>query len=71
MLVAEKNQKGAFISRVEDGSPAAAGGLRSGDRLIEVNGVNVEEETHPGITSRILAVPGCLELLVVDDVSDR
>ena len=45
-LHGEKGRRGQFIRRVEPGSPAEAAALRAGDRLVEVNGVNVEGETH-------------------------
>ncbi|KAF6127275.1 SLC9A3 regulator 2 [Phyllostomus discolor] len=45
-LHGEKGRRGQFIRRVEPGSPAEAAELRAGDRLVEVNGVNVEGETH-------------------------
>ena len=41
-LHGEKGRRGQFIRRVEPGSPAEAAALRAGDRLVEVNGVNVE-----------------------------
>jgi len=36
-LTAERNRQGLYIGNVEDASPAKAGGLQSGDRIIEVN----------------------------------
>lgn len=45
-LHGEKGKSGQFIRKVEPGSPAEAAGLRAGDRLVAVNGVNVEKETH-------------------------
>lgn len=45
-LHGEKGKSGQFIRKVEAGSPAEAAGLRAGDRLVAVNGVNVERETH-------------------------
>lgn len=45
-LHGEKGKSGQFIRKVEPGSPAEAAGLRAGDRLVAVNGVNVERETH-------------------------
>lgn len=45
-LHGEKGKSGQFIRKVETGSPAEASGLRAGDRLVAVNGVNVEKETH-------------------------
>ncbi|OXB81876.1 UNVERIFIED_CONTAM: hypothetical protein H355_015073 [Colinus virginianus] len=45
-LHGEKGKSGQFIRKVEPGSPAEAAGLRAGDRVVEVNGINVEQETH-------------------------
>lgn len=45
-LHGEKGKSGQFIRKVEPGSPAEAAGLRPGDRVVAVNGVNVEKETH-------------------------
>lgn len=45
-LHGEKGKSGQFIRKVEPGSPAEASGLRAGDRVVAVNGVNVEKETH-------------------------
>lgn len=45
-LHGEKGKTGQFIRKVEPGSPAEVSGLRAGDRVVEVNGVNVEKETH-------------------------
>ena len=36
MLMAESERQGLYIGNVEDSSPAKAGGLKSGDRIIEV-----------------------------------
>lgn len=45
-LHGEKGKSGQFIRKVEPGSPAEASGLRAGDRVVAVNGANVEKETH-------------------------
>lgn len=45
-LHGEKGKSGQFIRKVETDSPAEASGLRAGDRVVAVNGVNVEKETH-------------------------
>lgn len=68
-LQAEKGKPGQFIGKVEAGSPAEVSGLRLGDRLLEVNGVNVTGETHGQVVQRIKAVPGETRLLVVDEDS--
>ncbi|XP_075880188.1 Na(+)/H(+) exchange regulatory cofactor NHE-RF2 isoform X1 [Nelusetta ayraudi] len=65
-LHGEKGKSGQFIRKVEAGSPAEAAGLRAGDRLVAVNGVNVERETHHQVVQRIKAVENRTRLLVVD-----
>ncbi len=39
-------KKGHFIGKVDPNTPASAAGLKVGDRIIEVNGHNVVNETH-------------------------
>lgn len=51
-LHGEKGKSGQFIRKVEPGSPAEAAGLRAGDRVVEVNGLNVEQETHHQVRAR-------------------
>ncbi|XP_042778381.1 Na(+)/H(+) exchange regulatory cofactor NHE-RF2 isoform X5 [Panthera leo] len=70
-LHGEKGRRGQFIRRVEPGSPAEAAALRAGDRLVEVNGVNVEGETHHQVVQRIKAVETQTRLLVVDKETDE
>lgn len=53
-LHGEKGKSGQFIRKVEPGSPAEAAGLRAGDRLVAVNGVNVERETHHQVGIRFM-----------------
>ncbi|XP_005734595.1 Na(+)/H(+) exchange regulatory cofactor NHE-RF2 isoform X2 [Pundamilia nyererei] len=65
-LHGEKGKSGQFIRKVEAGSPAEASGLRAGDRLVAVNGVNVEKETHHQVVQRIKAMENKTRLLVVD-----
>ena len=45
-LHAEKARPGQFIGKVDPGSPAEAAGMREGDRIVEVNGVNISHENH-------------------------
>uniref|UniRef100_A0A671PTW8 PDZ domain-containing protein n=1 Tax=Sinocyclocheilus anshuiensis TaxID=1608454 RepID=A0A671PTW8_9TELE len=49
-LHGERNRGAQYIRRIEPGSPADLSGLRSGDRVVEVNGENVEGETHQQVT---------------------
>lgn len=72
-LHGEKGKIGQFIRLVEEGSPAECSGLRAGDRLVEVNGENVESESHQQVVGRIREVqpPGRVRLLVVDRETDQ
>ncbi|XP_029945884.1 Na(+)/H(+) exchange regulatory cofactor NHE-RF2 [Salarias fasciatus] len=65
-LHGEKGKSGQFIRKVETDSPAEASGLRAGDRVVAVNGVNVERETHHQVVQRIKALENETRLLVVD-----
>ncbi|XP_028267669.1 Na(+)/H(+) exchange regulatory cofactor NHE-RF2 [Parambassis ranga] len=65
-LHGEKGKSGQFIRKVEPGSSAEASGLRAGDRVVAVNGVNVEKETHHQVVQRIKEVDHETRLLVVD-----
>lgn len=65
-LHGEKNKAGQIIRLVEPGSPAELSGLRAGDKLAFVSGESVEGESHQQVVSRIRAVTGKLELIVVD-----
>ncbi|XP_028561537.2 Na(+)/H(+) exchange regulatory cofactor NHE-RF2 isoform X1 [Podarcis muralis] len=70
-LHGEKGKSGQFIRKVEPDSPAEAAGLRAGDRVVEVNGLNVEKETHHQVVQRIKAVEAETRLLVVDKETDE
>lgn len=70
-LHGEKGKVGQFIRLVEPGSPAEKSGLLAGDRLVEVNGENVEKETHQQVVSRIRAALNSVRLLVVDPATDE
>uniref|UniRef100_G1SFP2 Na(+)/H(+) exchange regulatory cofactor NHE-RF n=1 Tax=Oryctolagus cuniculus TaxID=9986 RepID=G1SFP2_RABIT len=69
-LHGEKGKVGQYIRLVEPGSPAEKAGLLAGDRLVEVNGENVEKETHQQV-SRIRAALNAVRLLVVDLDTDE
>lgn len=69
-LHGERNRGGQFIRKVEPGSSADMAGLRPGDRVVEVNGENVENETHHQVVNRIREVPHRTRLLVVDRDTD-
>lgn len=70
-LHGEKGKTGQFIRLVEPDSPAETSGLRAGDRLVFVNGEDVENESHQQVVSRIRATMGQLELVVVDPDTEQ
>ena len=70
-LHAEKGKPGQYIGKVDAGSPAEAAGLKEGDRIVEVNGVNIANENHKQVVQRIKAVPNETKLLVVDSEADK
>lgn len=70
-LHGEKGKTGQFIRLVEPDSPAESSGLRAGDRLVFVNGEEVESESHQQVVSRIRSTVGPLELIVVDPETEQ
>ena len=52
------------IAIVDEGSPAEIAGLQVGDKIIEVNGVDVTNESHAQVVTRIKAIPLETKLLV-------
>ncbi|KAM4603295.1 Na(+)/H(+) exchange regulatory cofactor NHE-RF2 [Polymixia lowei] len=70
-LHGERNKGGQFIRKVEPGSSADLSGLRPGDRVVEVNGENVESETHHQVVNLIRTVEHRTRLLVVDRDTDE
>uniref|UniRef100_A0A8B9E7F8 SLC9A3 regulator 2 n=1 Tax=Anser cygnoides TaxID=8845 RepID=A0A8B9E7F8_ANSCY len=69
-LHSEKSRPGQFIRSVDPDSPASRAGLRPQDRLVEVNGINVEGLRHSEVVSHIKARESEARLLVVDPETD-
>ena len=55
-LMANKKKIGHFIGKVDGDSPAEAAQLRLGDRIVQVNGVNIANENHKQV-SRLTCWP--------------
>ena len=70
-LHAEKGKAGHFIGGVEEGSPSEAAHMKTGDKIIEVNGENVQEATHQVTVEKIKTNPNQVTMLVVDSDADR
>ena len=69
-LHGERGVVGQYISAVDNGGPAQKAGLCVGDRVIEVNGINVEAATHSQVVAKIKEGADETVLLVVDKVTD-
>jgi len=70
-LHAEKTKSGQYIGKVDEDSPAEAAGLCEGDRIIEVNDVNVSNENHRQVVERIKSISNETKLLVITDEGDN
>ncbi|TSK18059.1 Na(+)/H(+) exchange regulatory cofactor NHE-RF2 [Bagarius yarrelli] len=70
-LHGERGTGAQFIRRIEAGSPAELAGLRSGDRVVEVNGENVENDSHHQVVQKIMEMENRTRLLVVDRETDE
>lgn len=70
-LLFNKKSLSKIVTVVEAGSPSEAAGLKKDDRLVAVNGQNVEFKQHADVVSLMNTNPKEVELLVVDpDASD-
>jgi len=69
-LHAERAKPAQYIGKVDAQSPAEAAGLREGDRIVAVNGVDVAGQAHQDVVQRIRCDTSKVELLVVDPATD-
>ncbi|XP_036798451.1 Na(+)/H(+) exchange regulatory cofactor NHE-RF2-like [Oncorhynchus mykiss] len=70
-LHSDRTRRGQFIRSVDPGSPAQHADLRSRDRLVEVNGVNIEALRHSEVVAFIRGGGDETRLLVVDAETDE
>ncbi|XP_076451002.1 Na(+)/H(+) exchange regulatory cofactor NHE-RF1-like isoform X2 [Babylonia areolata] len=70
-LHAEKDKPGQYIGLIDPDSPAETGGLKEGDRIIEVNGENIESSTHAMVIQKIKSSGDRTSMLVVDRATDE
>ena len=70
-LHAERDKPGQFIGNIDADSPAEEAGLKKGDRIIEINGSNIENETHQQVIQRVKAIPNETTMLLLDDDADK
>lgn len=65
-LHSERVKPGQYVGKVDPNSPAEGSGLREGYRIIEVNGVNISQESHKQVVQRIKAISQEVRLLIVE-----
>ncbi|XP_011194349.1 Na(+)/H(+) exchange regulatory cofactor NHE-RF1 [Zeugodacus cucurbitae] len=65
-LHSERVKPGQYVGKVDMNSPAETAGLKEGYRIIEVNGVNISQESHKQVVQRIKAISHEVRLLIVD-----
>lgn len=70
-LHAEKDKPGQYIGSIDPNSPAETGGLRENDRIIEVNGENIESLAHSAVIQKIKAGGDKTSMLVADQETDK
>ena len=57
---------GPYISFVQKDSAAESAGLRVGDKIIEINGFNVESEDNEQVLDQMRGLPDEMKLFVMD-----
>ncbi|KAJ8350805.1 hypothetical protein SKAU_G00259350 [Synaphobranchus kaupii] len=70
-LRADPNMEGHFIKDIDRGSPAEEAGLRDMDRLVALNGQEVESLSHELVVDRIKQCGESCSLLVVAEETDK
>ncbi|XP_035532554.1 Na(+)/H(+) exchange regulatory cofactor NHE-RF3 [Morone saxatilis] len=66
-----KGEQGLFMTEVTPGSVAHRAGVKLNDRLLEINGENIEDCTHDQVVDKIKLAGSSLMVLLVDEETDR
>lgn len=69
-LHSEKGRSGQYIGKVDSRSPAEVGGLRENDKVVEVNGTNMENQSHQEVVTKIKEFPNQVTILVADQLTE-
>ncbi|XP_034417639.1 Na(+)/H(+) exchange regulatory cofactor NHE-RF3 [Cyclopterus lumpus] len=64
-------EQGLFMTEVVPGGVADRAGVSVNDRLLEINGENVEGSTHDQVVDTIKLAGGSIMFLLVDEETDR
>ena len=60
-----------LIYTVDEGSPSQAAGLCQNDRIIEVNNLNIDSDTHEQVIDLMKIFSNELKLLVIDEAAEK
>ncbi|XP_078119027.1 Na(+)/H(+) exchange regulatory cofactor NHE-RF3 [Sander vitreus] len=66
-----KGEQGLFMTEVIQGSVADRAGVNVNDRLLEINGENVEGSTHEQVVDKIKLAGSSIIFLLVDEETDK
>ncbi|XP_041806274.1 Na(+)/H(+) exchange regulatory cofactor NHE-RF3 [Chelmon rostratus] len=70
-LCSVKGQKGLFMKQVIPGGVADRGGVRVNDRVLEINGENIEGSTHDEVVAKTSQAGSSIMFLLVDKETDE
>ncbi|XP_036401744.1 Na(+)/H(+) exchange regulatory cofactor NHE-RF3-like [Megalops cyprinoides] len=70
-LKSTQGEKGIFMAEVTPNGLAEKAGVRPCDRVLEVNGENVEDATHEQIVEKVKASGSSVMFLLMDEETDR
>ncbi|XP_073329231.1 Na(+)/H(+) exchange regulatory cofactor NHE-RF3 [Pagrus major] len=66
-----KGQSGLFMAEVMPGGVAHRAGVKLDDRLLELNGENVEDSTHDQVVDKLKQAGSSIMFLLVDEETDE
>jgi len=61
---------GQYVRQVAEGGVADVAGVKEGDRIIEINGENIEQKEHKEVVAMIVASGTKVNFLMVDEETD-
>ncbi|NXV79405.1 NHRF3 protein, partial [Atlantisia rogersi] len=70
-LKSTEGQKGLFITELSPQGAAAKAGVQNNDRLIEINGKSVENDTHEAVVEKVKGSGNHVMFLLSNEETDR
>lgn len=66
-----QDQDGHYLNQISPGEPADLAGVKDNDRIVEINGTNVETATHAHVVDLIRESGDKVSFLIVDKETDE